>query len=117
MLQLILDEPLEDMLYTLQLGPAIVGINELRFDQRKDVEGENPFVSQFGNTVDALGCPVGYLWDEEYLGCVAIADCSTACEAGYVCDQAQQQCVEDCRIFGSCIEPGQICSESTGLCS
>jgi hypothetical protein len=117
MLRLILDEPLQDRRYDLEIGPGIVGTNDLRFDQRQDEEGENPFTSVFGNEVDALGCPDGYEWDDEYEGCVFTPDCATACEPGYVCDSVALQCVEDCRIYQGCIRIGETCSDDTGLCS
>ena len=116
MLRLVLDEELVDLHYSLSVGPGIDGTNGLAFDQRHDIAGEDGYVSGFGNQADALGCPNGYLWDQEYSGCVALATCASTCADGYVCDQSVQQCVEDCRPFAGCIDPARSCSQASGLC-
>jgi hypothetical protein len=42
--------------------------------------------------------------------------CTGLCPAPKVCDEQQQQCVEDCRVSGFCLDTARSCDPASGVC-
>jgi hypothetical protein len=107
--------------YQLQIGPGILSAAGKPFDQDPLTEVEEPFVSHFtvrgdtggGSPCDA--CPKDYLCDDAKR-CLPVLGCAAGCSKGLVCDAGQGQCVQDCRGYGLCYDPGASCDATTGLC-
>jgi hypothetical protein len=115
LLQLSIEEDLNDEPYVLTVSPGIVGANGREFDQDPTTKAEDGFVATFGTErgVGTFGCPDGY--EEGVDGCEPSGTCLLhGCPDGYVCGGVG--CIEDCRVFGACAQPGATCSADTGLC-
>ncbi len=116
------EQALDDGEYSVQVGPDIFSSAGESFDQDLTTVEEEPFRSSFWSTSGSWGyepceeCPDGYACDEDNTGCVPVLDCSDGCWDGYACDPELGYCVEDCRVYEACLEPGTSCDESTGLC-
>ncbi|MBI5549130.1 MAG: hypothetical protein HY901_35035 [Deltaproteobacteria bacterium] len=112
-----LDSPLEPGTHTIEVGPGLVSTTGKRFDQSPATAAEDVFRSTFTamSVLNTNGCDCvpGYSCNELLGGCEPERSCPATCVTGYVCDAAQQVCIEDCRLLSVC---SSRCDLSTGLC-
>jgi hypothetical protein len=106
----------DEGLHRVQVGPGIVSTAGERFDQDLTTEAEDAFESSFSHNEAYWGSEPCEC-DETNTGCVPVLDCSDGCWEGFTCDPEQGYCVEDCRLYEACVEPGFRCDEATGLCT
>lgn len=112
-----LEPPLETGLHTIEIGPGLVSAAGRRFDQNPATVQEDGFKSAFvakmAPAANGCHCERGYVCNQKLFGCQPAASCPASCVAAYVCDPAQQVCVEDCRVLSVC---PSACDQGSGLC-
>lgn len=108
--------------YTVRVLPGVKSTAGRGFDQDPTTAALDPFVSRFfhgpmsGGGTKCDTCPDGYLCHDTLPGCIPELTCVGGCATGFVCDPSSGQCVEDCRPFGTCVDPAASCDAKTGLC-